>query len=281
MEILLDALIDSLKLLPVLFLIYLLIEYLEHKNNNSLHHMFMHSKKAGPLLGGLFGCLPQCGFSVIGSELYARRAVSLGTLAAIFISTSDEAIPILIAEPGRFTDMLKAVGIKLVFAVIFGFLIDAIWRKKAVNTHCEHEHDEHKHYHGNCEACHEGILKSAVIHSVKIFLFIFVISLVIGFLMEYASGSFGFLSDHKMLQPFVTPLIGLIPNCAASVALTELYINGGITLGALTGGLCAGAGVGLIVLFRLNKNIKENLAITALMYVIGVFAGIVLQLMNI
>ena len=278
MEIIKDALIDSLKLLPVLFLIYLLIEYLEHKNNNALHHMFMQSEKSGPFLGGLFGCLPQCGFSVIGSELYARRALSLGTLMAIFISTSDEAIPILLAEPGMFKAMFKLIGVKLVIAVLFGFLTDAVWRKKTGGSHhCEHEHIEHMHFHGNCEDCHDGIFKAAVIHSVKIFTFIFIISLVLGFFMEYSVESFGFLNNHTAIQPFVSPLIGLVPNCAASVALTELYLNGGITFGALAGGLCSGAGVGLIVLYRLNKNIKENIAITVLMYAVGVISGLVLQ----
>ncbi len=278
MEILQDAFVDSLKLLPVLFLIYLLIEYLEHKNNNLLHHMFMQSEKSGPFLGGLFGCLPQCGFSVIGSELYARRAVSLGTLLAIFISTSDEAIPILLAEPGMFKAMFKLIGVKLVIAIVFGFLTDALWRRKISRSRtCEHEHSEHMHFHGNCEDCHDGIFKAAVIHSLKIFTFIFIISLVLGFFMEYSAESFGFLNNHTAIQPFVSPLIGLVPNCAASVALTELYVNGGISFAALTGGLCSGAGVGLIVLFRLNKNLKENLTITALMYAVGVISGLALQ----
>ena len=278
MDIIKDAFVDSLKLLPVLFLIYLLIEYLEHKNNNLLHHMFMQSEKSGPFLGGLFGCLPQCGFSVIGSELYARSAISLGTLLAIFISTSDEAMPILLAEPGMFKAMFKLIGVKLVIAVFFGILTDAIWRKKVSSSHhCEHEHSEHIHFHGNCEDCHDGIFKAAVIHSLKIFAFIFIISIVLGFFMEYSSKSFGFLSSHTTIQPFIAPLIGLVPNCAASVALTELYLSGGITFGALAGGLCAGAGVGLIVLYRLNKNIKENIAITVLMYAVGVISGLILQ----
>ena len=279
MDILKDAFIDSVKLLPVLFAVYLLIEYFEHKNNNVLHHMFMKSEKSGPLIGGLFGCLPQCGFSVIGSELYARRAVSFGTLAAIFISTSDEAIPILLAEPGMFKSMLMLIVIKLAFAVIFGFLADAVVRQgeKGASHRCEHEHSEHVHFHGNCEDCEDGILKSAVIHSVKIFVFIFIISLILGFFMEHSAESFGFLSRHPFIQPFIAPLIGLVPNCAASVALTELYVNGGISFAALAGGLCSGAGVGLIVLFKLNKNLKENIAVTAFMYAAGVIAGLVLQ----
>ena len=269
--------LDSLRLLPVLFLVYLLIEYLEHKNNNKVHHLFMKSKKAGPLFGGLFGCIPQCGFSVIASELYSKRAITLGTLIAVFASTSDEAIPILLAEPGMLPQMVKLILIKLVVAIIAGFIVDIFARKKVQHHPCDQEHHEHHHYHGNCEDCHDGILKSAIIHSLKIFVFIFAVTLALELVMHNAEDAFGFVSSNMWLQPLLTPLVGLIPNCAASVVLTELYVAGGITLGALTGGLCAGAGVGLVVLLKLNRNIKENLGIVLLMYLIGVISGYVLQ----
>lgn len=269
--------LDSLRLLPVLFLVYLLIEYLEHKNNNKVHHLFMKSKKAGPLFGGLFGCIPQCGFSVIASELYSKRAITLGTLIAVFASTSDEAIPILLAEPGMLPQMAKLILIKLVVAIIAGFIVDIFARKKVQHHPCDQEHHEHHHYHGNCEDCHDGILKSAIIHSLKIFVFIFAVTLALELVMHNAEDAFGFVSSNMWLQPLLTPLVGLIPNCAASVVLTELYVAGGITLGALTGGLCAGAGVGLVVLLKLNRNIKENLGIVLLMYLIGVISGYVLQ----
>lgn len=271
------TLLDSLRLLPVLFLVYLLIEYLEHKNNNKVHHLFMKSKKAGPLFGGLFGCIPQCGFSVIASELYSKRAITLGTLIAVFASTSDEAIPILLAEPGMLPQMVKLILIKLVVAIIAGFIVDIFARKKVQHHPCDQEHHEHHHYHGNCEDCHDGILKSAIIHSLKIFVFIFAVTLALELVMHNAEDAFGFVSSNMWLQPLLTPLVGLIPNCAASVVLTELYVAGGITLGALTGGLCAGAGVGLVVLLKLNRNIKENLGIVLLMYLIGVISGYVLQ----
>ena len=269
--------LDSLRLLPVLFLVYLLIEYLEHKNNNKVHHLFMKSKKAGPLFGGLFGCIPQCGFSVIASELYSKRAITLGTLIAVFASTSDEAIPILLAEPGMLPQMAKLILIKLVVAIIAGFIVDIFARKKVQHHPCDQEHHEHHHYHGNCEDCHDGILKSAVIHSLKIFAFIFAVTLALELVLHNAEDAFGFVSSKIWLQPLLTPLVGLIPNCAASVVLTELYVAGGITLGALTGGLCAGAGVGLVVLLKLNRSIKENLGIVLLMYLIGVISGYILQ----
>ncbi len=271
---------DTLKVLPSLFIIYLLIEYLEHKNNNKAHHIFMKSEKAGPLLGGIFGCIPQCGFSVIASELYAKHLISLGTIIAVFIATSDEAIPMLLAEPHFLPQMLILIASKFLFAVVFGFLIDFIVRNQKVqHRHCEEEHEKHHHFHGNCESCHDGILKSTIIHVVKIFVFIFVISVALGFLTEFVPKEF--LSVNKWLQPFLTPLIALIPNCAASVLLTELYIEGVLTLSALIGGLCAGAGVGLIVLFKLNKNAKENFSVLILLYSLGLISGLILTLLNI
>ncbi len=275
------AFFDTLKVLPSLFLIYFLIEYLEHKNNNKAHHLFMKSEKAGPLFGSLFGCIPQCGFSVIASELYSKRFITLGTIIAVFVATSDEAIPMLLSEPSLWTKMLLLIGIKLVVAIIAGFSIDALTKKKhhVHHHHCEEEHHEHHHYHGNCESCHDGVLKSTLIHVVKIFIFIFAISVVLGFLMKYIPKDM--LLVNKWLQPFITPIIGLIPNCAASVLLTELYIEGIITLSSLTGGLCAGAGVGLIVLFKLNKNVKENFSVVFLLYAIGVATSFLLTLMNI
>ena len=275
------AFFDTLKVLPSLFLIYFLIEYLEHKNNNKAHHLFMKSEKAGPLFGSLFGCIPQCGFSVIASELYSKRFITLGTIIAVFVATSDEAIPMLLSEPSLWTKMLLLIGIKLVVAIIAGFSIDALTKKKhhIHHHHCEEEHEEHHHYHGNCESCHDGVLKSTLIHVVKIFIFIFIISVALGFLMEYIPKDM--LSVNKWLQPFISPIIGLIPNCAASVLLTELYIGEIITLSSLIGGLCAGAGVGLIVLFRLNKSLKENISVVFILYLIGVISSLILTAFNI
>ncbi len=270
--------LDSLKILPSLFIIYFIIEYIEHKKNNEAHHLFMKSKKAGPLFGGLFGCIPQCGFSVIASELYSKGMITLGTLFAVFIATSDEAIPILLSEPSLFSEMLILILSKLLIAVFFGFLIDIIIKNQGVHHgHC-HQEDEHHHFHGNCESCHEGILKSTLIHVAKIFIFIFVISLALSFMMEQFS--IESLSLNKWLLPFITSLIGLIPNCASSVLLTKLYMEGAITLASLTGALCSSAGVGLIVLFKLNKNYKKNMLILLLLYFIGVLSGLILTIFN-
>ncbi len=273
-EIFADSFLDAAKLLPLLFAIYLLVEYLEHKNNNFVHNLFLKSRKSGALLGALFGTVPQCGFSVIASELFSKKAITMGTLIAIFIATSDEAIPILIAHPDRIFDMLRLIGIKFVVAVIFGFLIDFFVKTEIKSEETEEEH----HFHGNCESCEDGIFKSAVIHSLKIFLFIFLVNIVLGTAAEFISPFMQFITDRPFLQTVIACLFGIIPNCAASVVLTELYLAGKITFSALAGGLCTGAGVGLLVLFRQNENQKQNFAILCIIFAIGVFSGLVLSL---
>ena len=278
-EILLDSLIDAAKLLPLLFLVYLLVEYLEHKNNSFMQNMFIKSKRLGPVLGAIFGTVPQCGFSVIAADLFARRAISAGTLIAIFIATSDEAIPILLAHPDKLTSMLGLIGVKLVAAIIFGFLIDLIVKTKIDKT----ENGAHEHFHGNCESCEDGILKSAVIHSVKIFVFIFLVNIILGAAAEFIAPYMETITQNKLLELPVSCAFGLIPNCAASVVLTELFLaeDIGLSFSALAGGLCTGAGVGLIVLFRQNKSKKQNFAILGAIYLIGIITGAVISLFGV
>ncbi|MDD6736087.1 MAG: putative manganese transporter [Clostridiales bacterium] len=270
MDLLMDAFLDAAKLLPFLFFIYILIEYLEHENNNLVHKMFAKSKKFGPVLGAVFGTIPQCGFSVIASELFSKRAITMGTMIAIFVATSDEAIPLMLAHPDRIYDLMKLIVIKLVIAVIAGFLVDVIYKSNTKELTGDNEHS----FHGNCESCEGGVLKSAVIHAVKIFLFIFAANIVIGYAAENLAPLMQFISNHTVLQSLLAPLFGIIPNCAASVVLTELYLAGKITLSSLIGGLCTGAGVGLMVLFKQNKNLRQNLIVLALIYAIGAAAGL-------
>lgn len=275
MEHLLHSFVDSVKLVPWLFSIYLLIEYLEHKNNNLFHHLFSGTRKTGPLLGAAFGTIPQCGFSVIAADLFSRGAITPGTLIAIFLATSDEAIPLMLAHPDRFMELIFVVLTKFFIAVIFGFVIDFVYNKGSKKDKC---HGEHKHFHGNCESCEGGIFKSAVIHSVKIFLFIFLVNLILGYAAEVISPFMELVSKHPMLQSAIASLFGIIPNCAASVVLTELYLAGKLSVASLIAGLCTGAGVGLMVLFKLNKNLKENIFIALLVYCIGVLVGTVLAM---
>lgn len=272
MEHIIHSLIDTAKLLPFLFLVYLLVEYFEHKNNGILQGLFAKTKGLGPLLGAALGTIPQCGFSVVAAALFGRQAISLGTLVAIFIATSDEAIPLMIAHPDKIADLGLVVIAKFFVAVVFGFLIDLVWKEK---TEAEDVH--HHHFHGNCENCEGGILKSALIHSVKIFAYIFIVNVLIGYAAERLVPAMQFISENTFVQTILAVLFGSIPNCAASVALTELYLAGKITVYSLIGGLCTGAGVGLLVLFKQNKNIKQNVGILLTLYGIGILVGLIMQ----
>ncbi len=273
MEHIFHSLVDTLRLLPFLFLVYLLVEYFEHKNNGILQSLFAKSKGLGPLLGASLGTIPQCGFSVVAAALFAKRGISLGTLIAIFIATSDEAIPLMIAHPDKIADLGFVIVAKFLVAVAFGFLIDLVWKE---NTEPKDEHHHH-HFHGNCENCEGGILKSALIHSAKIFVYIFIVNVLIGYATEKLVPAMQFISENIFVQTVLAVLFGSIPNCAASVALTELYLAGKITVYSLIGGLCTGAGVGLLVLFKQNKNIKQNVCILVGLYGIGIFVGLAMQ----
>ena len=281
LEIIEDTLIDSIKLLPFLFLTYLLMEYIEHKTKEKTKETIKKSGKFGPLIGGVLGIVPQCGFSVSATNLYAARVITLGTLIAVYLSTSDEMLPIFISEAVPTSTILKILGIKLLIGVVAGFIIDIVIRfvkkekqeeEKIVDL-CEREH---------CH-CENGIIKSALKHTVNIFIFIviitFIINLVIYFIGEDTIA--GFLRNQPILGPIIAGIIGLIPNCASSVILTQMYLENVISAATMISGLLVGAGVGLAVLFKTNKGIKQNLKITALLYVIGVLSGIVIGLTGI
>ena len=280
-DILIDAIIDTVKILPFLFITYLIMEYIEHKMSEKSKTTIKKAGKWGPLLGSTVGIIPQCGFSASATNLYSARVISLGTLIAVYLSTSDEMIPIFISEKVPVLTLVKILAIKFIIGIIFGFIIDTILRLKnkekqeeKIEEICEHEH---------CHCEENGILKSAIKHTVNILIYIFVITLIINFMVEWVGEDniATFVGNHAILGPAISSLIGLIPNCAASVILTNLYIQNIISGASLVAGLLTGAGVGLIILFRTNKNIKENIAIVGLLYAIGVFSGIVLQFIGI
>ena len=271
-DILIDAIIDSLKILPFLFVTYLIMEYIEHKMSEKSKTTIKKAGKWGPLLGSTVGIIPQCGFSASATNLYSARVISLGTLIAVYLSTSDEMIPIFISEQVPFTTLVKILAIKFVIGIIFGFIIDFVEEK--IEEICEHEH---------CHCEEKGIFISAIKHTINILIYIFVITLIINFVVEWIGEDniATFVGNHAILGPAISSLIGLIPNCAASVIITNLYIQNIISGASLIAGLLTGAGVGLIVLFKTNKSIKENITIVGLLYIIGVFSGIVLQLIGI
>ena len=280
LELLQDTAIDTIKLLPFLFITYLIMEYIEHKTSNKVKDVIKKSGKFGPLLGAIVGVFPQCGFSVSATNLYAGRVITLGTLISVYLATSDEMLPILLTEAVPAGTIFTILGIKLVLGMVAGFIIDFVirmFRKEKVEEQEEkiEEICEHEHCH-----CEEGIVTSAVKHTLNITIFIFFITLVLNAIIAYIGEDTiaHFISKNVILGPIVAGLIGLIPNCASSVILTELFISNVISMPVLISGVAVNAGVGLLVLFKTNKNAKENLKIVGLLYIIGVLAGIILEL---
>ena len=274
LDVILDTLIDLLKLLPFLFVAFLILEFIEHKLSNKSKDKIAKAGKLGPLVGSLLGAVPQCGFGSMATNLYAARVISLGTLISIYLSTSDEMLPIMLSENVEISFIIKILSIKVLIGLVCGFLIDMFYRKKEVNHIVDMCEDEH------CD-CEHGILKSSLKHTFNIIIFIAIISFVINIAMYYLgedSLSKLFMKD-SIFGPFISSLVGLIPNCGASVAITELYLNSSISMGSLIGGLLTGSGVSLLVLFKTNKNIKENINILLTLYTIGVIFGIIIDIM--
>lgn len=277
-EIIIETLVDSIKLLPFLFITFLVMEYVEHKLNKKTKKTIEKAGKLGPLIGSLLGAFPQCGFSVAATNFYATKIITVGTLVAIYLSTSDEMLPILISEKADITLIVKMLSIKVLVGIIFGFIIDFILRKNKkeklqVENFCHEEH---------C-GCSHGILKPTIKHTVNIMLFIIGVSFLLNMAFHYLGEDLlsKIMMKNSIFGPFVASLIGLIPNCGASVIVTELFLNNAISFSSAIAGLLTSSGVALIVLFRVNKNIKENIFILSSVYFIGVFVGIIINLLSI
>ena len=270
-DIILDTLLDGVKLLPFLFLTFLLIELFEHKFSDKSKKITEKSGKFGPLLGSVFGVIPQCGFSVAATNLYVTRIISLGTLFAVYLSTSDEMIPILIAEKAPLDLLLKILLIKFILGMVYGFIIDFILRKKEMPKYdiCDHEH---------CE-CKDHIILASLKHTFNVFIFVLICTFIINLIMHYLGEEYleMIFLKNNFFGSFITSLIGLIPNCAASVVITELYLKSAITFGALIGGLLTGAGIALLVLLK-EADKKEALKIIVSLYLIGTLTGIIIDL---
>ena len=277
-EVLVDTIVDILKLLPFLFVAFLFIELLEHKFSKKINKLVSNSGKIGPLIGGTLGIVPQCGFSVLATNLYVTRVITLGSLFSIYLSTSDEMIPVMISGGMPLKTILIILLFKFVCGVSFGFLIDTIIRKNGSFLKPNYDMCEHDH----CD-CKNNIFKSTIKHTLNTTLFVFVITLVLNITFHIWGESFikNLFINKSIFGPFIGSLIGLIPNCGASIVITELYVNKVINLGTCISGLLTGSGVALLVLFKSNKNIRENIIIASILYLIGVVVGIFVEFFGI
>ena len=271
---------DSVRMLPFLFAAYWFIEYIEHRHSEGLERVLAGGGRFGFVPAAALGLVPQCGFSAMAANLYGSKVITLGTLMAVFIATSDEAIPILIAMPEQWDAMFLLLGFKLAVALAAGFGIDVLFKRLipvsvrggyagSMNEVDCHDHEEQ-----------DSILVAAVKHTLHIFLYILIFNFILGLLVEWVGEDVlsALLAQAGMFQPVAAGLLGLVPNCAASVLITQLYASGSLSLGGAVAGLSTSAGVGLAVLFRANRSAKQNLFITALLYVIGTAAGLLIQL---
>ena len=312
---------DTLYLIPFLFVTYLAMEWLEHKTGGRTQEAVQRAGAAGPVLGSLFGVIPQCGFSAAAATLYAGRVITLGTVFAVFLSTSDEMLPIFLAEQVPVAAIVKIMGAKVLIGMVMGFIVDAVLRlarrdgqnlrihelcardkchcggdcatceenPALVYEHhddcsgcCSHEHHEHDHGHDHDHSW-KGIVKSALVHTAQVTLFIFVITLILNGVLETVGEEAlaAFVGSNSVLAVFASALVGLIPNCAASVVIAQLYVEGVLGAGAMLAGLLVSAGIGLLVLVRTNRRLRENLAIVAILYVTGVAWGLAVNALGI
>ncbi len=279
------SVLDTLPLVPLLFVTYLAMEAIEHSASDRVRAIVERSGKAGPVVGAALGALPQCGFSAMAATLYAGRVVTVGTLVAVILSTSDEMVPVFLAHQEPLGRLLAIMGVKVAVGVIVGLAVDAALRARHragdghVHIHelCEREHchcdDDHEHGHGHGAW---PIVRSALVHTVQVGLFILVVTFVFGLVIDWVGQDAlgALLANHPVRATFVAALVGLIPNCGASVAITELYLDGMLATGPMLAGLLASGGVGLLVLWRTNASVRQNATITAFVYVVAVATGL-------
>ncbi len=272
---------ESIRLLPFLLAAYILMEYVEHHMGDRTKRMIQTSGRFGPVIGSIAGIVPQCGFSAMAANLYSGGIITIGTLMAIFLSTSDEMLPVFLSQQAPLGLIAKILGIKVVIAAVVGFAVDFIWRKRYNHRREElHIHDMCEHEHCHCE---DGILKSAVYHTVKIFVFILIVSFCLNLVIEWYGRDqlASLVLGQPVIGSVIAALVGLIPNCAASAVIAQLYLEGALTLGAMMSGLLAATGVGIVVLFKTNGSLRKNLTITVMLYGISVAAGWLIDMIGI
>lgn len=303
-DVIADSVLDTLELVPFLFVTYLAMEALEHSTEGRMQGLVARAGHAGPIVGGLLGAVPQCGFSAMAATLYSGGVVTAGTLVAVILSTSDEMVPVFLAHQEPAGRLLSIMLLKVVVGIVVGLLLDAVLHAVrhvgnpqphihdlCERAHCRCEDDEagsdaspesdadghgeaergHHHGHG-----HWAIVRSAAIHTVQVTGFILLVTFLFGLLIEVMGEDAlaQLLGNHPVRATFLAALVGLIPNCGASVAITELYLDGVLAAGPMVAGLLVSGGVGLLVLFRTNRDVRQNVAVTAFIYAVGVVVGL-------
>ena len=303
-DVIADSVLDTLELVPFLFVTYLAMEALEHSTEGRMQGLVARAGHAGPIMGGLLGAVPQCGFSAMAATLYSGGVVTAGTLVAVILSTSDEMVPVFLAHQEPAGRLLSIMLLKVVVGIVVGLLLDAVLHAVrhvgnpqphihdlCERAHCRCEDDEagsdaspesdadghgeaergHHHGHG-----HWAIVRSAAIHTVQVTGFILLVTFLFGLLIEVMGEDAlaQLLGSHPVRATFLAALVGLIPNCGASVAITELYLDGVLAAGPMVAGLLVSGGVGLLVLFRTNRDVRQNVAVTAFIYAVGVVVGL-------
>lgn len=296
LHVFLHTLQDTIITLPILFICYLLIELLEEKILNKYQSSKMIKNKWAPVISAGFGLIPQCGFSVVASDLYSRRIITLGSLFAIFIATSDEAVPLMLSSPENYLNLILILSIKFVYAIIIGFAIDFIISKKAKKTLNMTDSKQKEEINNDgpiieIEGCckhkleheHSKLKETFIhplIHSIKIFIFIVIINFIFGLMVEFIGENViaSFMTSLGFFEPFIVTLVGLIPNCAASFIITETFLSGAISIGSCIAGLCVNSGIAMVTLFKLNKKLKENIFILLSLFLLSCALGVIINL---
>ena len=277
-DIIIDSLLDSAALFPFLLITYILLEYWERRNEGKSLNLISSAGKSGPIAGALCGLIPQCGFAAAASNFYAARAISIGTLMAVYLSTSDEMLPILISNAVGTKVILKILGLKLLYGIGIGIICDFIMSRKPQNLDIEPLCEE-----AECHCAGGGIIKPALYHAVKITIFVLAVTMVLNALMEIYGAKLhdDIVFRRPIVGPIIAAAIGIIPNCSASVAVTQMWVEGVMNAASLMSGLLAGGGVGLLVLFRINRNRRENIKIAVILYVSAVICGILTEFLSV
>ena len=277
-EIIVDSFNDSISLLPFLWLTYIMLEYMEQKSGGKSLDLISRAGRLGPVLGAISGIVPQCGFAAAAANFYAARVISVGTLLAVFLATSDEMLPIMISNAVGLTVILKVLGIKLILGVCIGIVCDVLSAQKAEPVNIEPLCED-----ADCHCAGHGIVRPALYHAVKIILFVLLVTLALNTIMAIWGERHlrEIMLNSHIAGAFISGLIGLVPNCSASVVITQLWIGGAMSFGAMMSGLLAGTGAGLLVLFKVNKAKIENLKIVVILYIVAVISGILIDVLQI